>query len=80
VVISKALQLNAPNMGPQEKLAGRRMLIWLQNSNFAAWACAACNWGVSAPGVQAADGPPPSVLEAFNQHDCAKSPRQNWIR
>jgi hypothetical protein len=62
-------------MGPQQgKLSGRRMLIWLENFTFAAWACAACNWITQNPGVAASAGPPPKVLQAFMQHDCRKIP------
>jgi hypothetical protein len=62
-------------MGRPGKLSGRRMLIWLENSTFAAWGCAACNWIVPNPGVAPSGGPPTEVLEAFDQHECAKFPR-----
>jgi hypothetical protein len=58
------------------KLSGRRMLIWRENPTLAAWACGACNWTMQNPGVAAAAGPPPKVLEAFTQHDCADSEPQ----
>jgi hypothetical protein len=34
------------------------MLIWLENSTFAAWACAACDWFIPNPGVSASSGSP----------------------
>jgi hypothetical protein len=48
-----------------------RELVWLENSTFAAWGCAACAWVM--PGQSGK--PPREVKEAFNQHECAKFPR-----
>jgi hypothetical protein len=49
------------------------MLIWLEDSTFAAWGCAACNWIMQNPGASASAGPPLQVREAFMQHDCGNN-------
>jgi hypothetical protein len=53
-----------------------RELIWLENTSFAAWGCAACDWIVPNPGPTFSGKPPLQVKEAFNKHECAKFPRQ----
>jgi len=53
----------------------RRELVWLENSSFTAWGCAACDWIISNPGSPS-DKPSPNVKESFNQHDCDKFPHR----
>jgi hypothetical protein len=51
----------------------RRELVWLENSSFAAWGCAACNWIIpnsSSPSGKASI----HAKEAFDKHDCDKFP------
>jgi hypothetical protein len=52
-----------------------RELLWLENSTFAAWGCAECNWIVPNPGSAVFHKPPAKVKEAFDQHECAQYPR-----
>lgn len=53
----------------------RRELVWLENSSFTAWGCAACDWIISNPGSPS-DKSSPNVKEPFNQHDCDKFPHR----
>ena len=55
-------------------MAGRE-LVWLENSSFAAWGCAACDWIIPNPGTPS-DKPSTNVKERFNNHDCDKFPRR----
>jgi hypothetical protein len=52
-----------------------RVLVWLENSTFAAWGCSECNWIWLNPGPHGNSSKPSAkVIEAFKQHECAKSP------
>jgi hypothetical protein len=53
-----------------------RELDWLENSNFAAWGCAACGWIIPNPSTTPFGKPSVQVKEAFNQHKCSKFPRR----
>jgi len=52
-----------------------RDLTWRENSQFAAWGCAACNWVLVNPGQRVSAKPSTQVKEEFNKHECAKFPR-----
>jgi hypothetical protein len=52
-----------------------RELIWLEDRNFAAWACNACRWLILNPDPASPGKPSVKVIDAFNLHDCAKFPR-----
>jgi hypothetical protein len=53
-----------------------RELVWLENSDFAAWGCSECNWLLVNPGTKLSENPSLHVKDAFNKHDCAMFPRQ----
>jgi len=50
-----------------------RELVWLENTIFAAWGCAACNWILPNAGRVPSDKPTPEVQAAFDTHTCTKT-------
>jgi hypothetical protein len=52
-----------------------RELVWLENTQFAAWGCSACAWIVSPPVHEISGKPSTQVKQAFNKHECARFPR-----
>jgi hypothetical protein len=61
------------------KLFGQmaREIVWLENISFAAWGCSACNWILPGPRPTESGRSPATIKEAFDKHECAKSPRQS---
>jgi hypothetical protein len=52
-----------------------RELVWLENTQFAAWGCSACAWIMPPPVHEKSSIPSTEVKEVFNKHECAKFPR-----
>lgn len=52
-----------------------RELVWLENSSFAAWGRSACNWITTNIHPTQSGKPSEAAREAFDKHECAKSPR-----
>jgi hypothetical protein len=50
-----------------------RELVWLENSIFPAWGCAACDWILPNAGRTRTDKPPPDAQAAFATHTCTKT-------
>jgi len=57
-----------------------RDLVWRENSTFTAWGCSVCDWVIANPGVAEAEKVPAKVMDEFNQHECAKFPRNRPAR
>jgi uncharacterized protein YoaH (UPF0181 family) len=57
-----------------------RALVWLDDKRFQGWACSQCDWNYAMPplltGSEARSAYDRLATGKFQEHDCAKHPRQ----